>query len=79
MTLKLSGEVLATVSVTLSSGFRHHRIQLIFGSGIRSISMSDANKVEILLDPVISYKILDWWHPLYPHEPAQIPDLLTEE
>ncbi|CAG9823769.1 unnamed protein product [Phaedon cochleariae] len=64
----LLGQVLTSASLTLSQGFRHHRLQLCFGSGVQGYRSPDgATTSTIVLDPVINYKVLDWWHPLYPH------------
>lgn len=63
------GQTLCKVSLFLSQGLFHQKLQLGFNSGIVS---SDSTRVdgstELLLDPVISYRILDWWHPAYPHD-----------
>ncbi|KAJ8961803.1 hypothetical protein NQ318_021406 [Aromia moschata] len=59
------GQVLTSVSLTLSEGFRHHRLQLSFGTGINygHRSADGASCSTIILDPVINYRVLDWWHP----------------
>ncbi|KAJ8975603.1 hypothetical protein NQ317_009284 [Molorchus minor] len=75
------GQVLTSVCLTLSQGLRHHRLQLDFGSGLNGYPMSSlggAGCNTIILDPVINYRILDWWHPLYPHN-HNIQDLLSRE
>nr|CAI5836901.1 unnamed protein product [Callosobruchus analis] len=61
------GQVLISVSVTLSSGLRYNRLQLDFGSAISAYRKSDSNCTSIILEPVVNYKILDWWHPQYPY------------
>nr|CAH7752734.1 unnamed protein product [Callosobruchus chinensis] len=61
------GQVLISVSVTLSSGLRYNRLQLDFGSAISAYQKSNSNCTSIILEPVVNYKILDWWHPQYPY------------
>lgn len=65
------GLTLTSVSLTLSSApkYRYHRLQLGFGSGITTTSKSKggADLTTVILDPVINVRVLDWWHPLYPH------------
>lgn len=63
------GLTLTSVSLTLSSApkFRYHRLQLGFGSGITSNSKGFGDTTTVILDPVINIRVLDWWHPLYPH------------
>lgn len=63
------GLTLTAVSLTLSQGFRHHRLQMAFGSGLSYMSrpVDSSSCVEVVLDPVINVRVLDWWHPLYPH------------
>lgn len=57
----------------------HDRILLSFGSGIQSTSKKDtSNTIQIYLDPVIEYTILDWWVPLYPYN-HKIQDLLNTD
>ncbi|KAJ8915248.1 hypothetical protein NQ315_015471 [Exocentrus adspersus] len=73
------GQVLTSVCLTLSQGFRHHRLQLGFGSGIKGYpSPEGSGSTKIILDPVINFRVLDWWHPLYPHNHT-IQDLLNRE
>lgn len=75
------GLTLTSVSLTLSQGFRHHRLQLGFSSGVHTCSynaLGGSNNTTIILDPVINVKVLDWWHPLYPHD-DNIEYLLNQE
>lgn len=63
------GQTLSFVSLTLSRGLFHQKLQLGFSSGVISSHCKVVDGVtEIVLDPVISYRILDWWHPTYPHD-----------
>nr|XP_023029519.1 transmembrane protein 183 isoform X1 [Leptinotarsa decemlineata] len=73
------GQLLTYVALTLSQGYRHHRLQLGFSSGVRSYYSPDgSDHTIIVLDPVIDYKLLDWWHPLYPHS-HNMQDLLNQD
>ncbi|KAF5298971.1 hypothetical protein FQR65_LT09520 [Abscondita terminalis] len=66
----VQGLTLKSASLTLSQGFRHHRLQLGFGSAIHTYSYNNlggSNSTVIILDPVVSVKVLDWWHPHYPY------------
>lgn len=63
------GLTLFSVSLTLSEGFTHHRLQLVFGS---HGSPSGSDSVTVVLDPVVKIKVLDWWHPLYPHDQSML-------
>lgn len=77
----VQGLTLNSVSLTLAQGFTHQRLQLVFGSGIRSTSTSvldGSSSNIILLDPVINVRVLDWWHPRYPHN-HNIEHLLCQE
>ncbi|KAH9500491.1 hypothetical protein Btru_072067 [Bulinus truncatus] len=59
------GLLLNQVYVTLSSGFRHHRLRLHFDSKITSSSHSSSDTV-VILDDVISIRLMKWWYPGYP-------------
>ncbi|KAJ9578673.1 hypothetical protein L9F63_005097 [Diploptera punctata] len=67
------GLTLCSVSLTLSQGLQSHRLQLVFGSGHMCYmagrpSTSSLDCSTIVLDPVINMRVLDWWHPMYPHD-----------
>lgn len=62
------GLSLCSVSLTLSQGVRHHRLQLAFGSGHMCYpNITSLDSITVVLDPVVNVRVLDWWHPLYPH------------
>ncbi|XP_046612206.1 transmembrane protein 183 isoform X1 [Neodiprion virginianus] len=67
MTPLVIGLILQSVSMTLSPGFRHHRLQLGFGTAVTP--KTPASQM-LLLDGVVGVRVLDWWHPLYPHQHA---------
>ncbi|CAG5123924.1 unnamed protein product [Candidula unifasciata] len=56
------GLLLNQVYVTLSTGFRHHRLRLHFDSSISQ----NASDTVVVLDDVLSIKLMRWWHPGYP-------------
>lgn len=75
------GLTLISVALNLSQGFCNHRLQLGFGSGIyscRNNSLGGSDGITVILDPVINVKVLDWWHPQYPHN-HNIEYLLSQE
>lgn len=60
------GLILQSVSMTLMPGFKDHRLKLGFGTS--DIPSTQTNQV--ILNYVVNCQILDWWHPLYPHQDA---------
>lgn len=58
------GLVLQKVTMTLMPGFKYHKIQLGFGTS----AVPNTVTSNVILNDVIDYKTLDWWHPCYPHE-----------
>ncbi|XP_043271807.1 transmembrane protein 183 [Venturia canescens] len=68
------GLTLQTVKVTLSPGFDHHRIQLNFGTSYIPKTPTQV----ILLTSVVDLKVLDWWHPCYPHQDVVSSTILEE-
>lgn len=66
------GLSLCSVSLTVSQGMRHHRLQLVFGSGhmchtAGRPNIASLDSSTVVLDPVLNVRVLDWWHPMYPH------------
>nr|CAD7262624.1 unnamed protein product [Timema shepardi] len=64
------GLTLCSVSLTLSQGLRFHRLQLLFGSEHSCYTLGSSSSLggsPVVLDPVVNVRVLDWWHPLYPH------------
>lgn len=76
------GLTLSSVSRTLSesTGLGHYRLQMGFGSGIRYATrpLDVNNGTVIIIDPMTNLSVLDWWHPLYPHNQTT-PFLLNQE
>lgn len=62
------GQTLNSVCSTLSISSCVTKIRLGFGSGIQVCGARTPDGTVIVLDSVIGMKILDWWHPLYPHD-----------
>lgn len=62
------GQTLNSVYMTLSSSSCVTQLRLRFGSGIHVCDMHTPDAAVVVLNSVIGVKILDWWHPLYPHD-----------
>ncbi|XP_043500803.1 transmembrane protein 183B-like [Polistes fuscatus] len=58
------GLILQKVSVTLMPGLKYLRLQLGFGTS----DLPNAFTNQVILNDVIDYEVLDWWHPHYPHQ-----------
>ncbi|KAI4483848.1 hypothetical protein M0802_013262 [Mischocyttarus mexicanus] len=58
------GLMLQKVLVTLMPGLKYLRLQLGFGTS----DFPNALTNQVILNDVIDYEILDWWHPRYPHQ-----------
>ncbi|XP_011552162.3 transmembrane protein 183A [Plutella xylostella] len=69
----LMGMTLSSVSVVLSPGFRHHRMQLGFNSGVHNISRDILPECSVVLDTVLKIAVHDWWNPKYPYFDNQLP------
>lgn len=68
------GLVLQSVSMSLMPGFREHRLHLGFGTSDVPNSLTN----HIILSNVTEYRILDWWHPAYPHQDMIYPIELVQ-
>lgn len=60
----VDGLILQSVKLDLSPGFVHHRLQLSFGTNYFSKISTEV----VVLSGVVDCKVLDWWHPRYPHQ-----------
>ncbi|XP_077150979.1 transmembrane protein 183A isoform X1 [Ranitomeya variabilis] len=62
------GMTLTYLTINVSTDMRHHRVRLLF----QDCPVLNGKKprgelgVQIVLDPVHSVHLLDWWHPKYP-------------
>ncbi|XP_005106732.1 transmembrane protein 183 [Aplysia californica] len=59
------GLLLNQVYVTLSSGFRYHRLRLHFDSRVNACHNAPSDVV-VVLDDVLAIRVMQWWHPNYP-------------
>lgn len=62
------GMIFTLFTISVSTDMRHHRVRLVFqdypvhgGQKLRS-----EQGVQVILDPVHSVRLFDWWHPQYP-------------
>ncbi|XP_020768989.1 transmembrane protein 183A isoform X3 [Odocoileus virginianus] len=62
------GMIFTLFTISVSTDMRHHRVRLVFqdypvhgGQKLRS-----EQGVQVILDPVHSIRLFDWWHPQYP-------------
>jgi len=67
MTMNLSLPVFQ-FNINVSTDMRHHRVRLEFQDSpvIRGRKLRGEQGVQVVLDPVHSVRLLDWWHPQYP-------------
>ncbi|KAE8622928.1 hypothetical protein XENTR_v10005430 [Xenopus tropicalis] len=62
------GMTLAYFTINVSTDMRHHRVRLVFqDSPVWNGKKPRGDQgVQIVLDPVHTVHLLDWWHPKYP-------------
>ncbi|KAI4826834.1 hypothetical protein KUCAC02_030265 [Chaenocephalus aceratus] len=62
------GMSLSLFTINVSTDMRHHRVRLLFqDSPLRwGKKRGDQGGTQVVLDPVQSVKIMEWWHPQYP-------------
>lgn len=55
-------------TINVSTDMRHHRVRLDFQDSpvIRGKKLRGDQGVQVVLDPVHSVRLIDWWHPQYP-------------
>jgi hypothetical protein len=63
----VSGETLTDISVNLSRNLRFHCIKMAFHVFRHDGRYRKSDGKVIVLDPVSEFRLLRWWHPLYPH------------
>ncbi|XP_047202438.1 transmembrane protein 183A [Girardinichthys multiradiatus] len=65
------GLTLTLFTINVSQDMRHHRVRLVFQDSPlqRGMKRGDQGGTQVVLDPVHSVKLMDWWHPLYPSLP----------
>lgn len=56
------------LTINVSTDMRHHRVRLIFQDCplLNGKKLRGEQGVQIVLDPVHSVHLLNWWHPKYP-------------
>uniref|UniRef100_A0A9J7Y0V9 Transmembrane protein 183A n=1 Tax=Cyprinus carpio carpio TaxID=630221 RepID=A0A9J7Y0V9_CYPCA len=62
------GMTLTLFTINVSTDMRHHRVRLEFQDSpvIRGKKLRGEQGVQVVLDPVHSMRLMDWWHPQYP-------------
>lgn len=65
------GMTLTLFTINVSTDMRHHRVRLLFQDSPlqRGRKRADHGGTQVLLDPVQSVRITEWWHPQYPSSP----------
>ncbi|TMS19115.1 Transmembrane protein 183 [Larimichthys crocea] len=65
------GMTLTLFTINVSTDMRHHRVRLLFQDSPlhRGKKRGDQGGTQVVLDPVQSVKLMDWWHPQYPSSP----------
>ncbi|GAB1285448.1 Transmembrane protein 183 [Apodemus speciosus] len=62
------GMIFTLFTINVSTDMRHHRVRLVFqDSPVRGgQNLRSEQGVQVVLDPVHSVRLFDWWHPQYP-------------
>ncbi|XP_070758771.1 transmembrane protein 183A isoform X1 [Enoplosus armatus] len=62
------GMTLTLFTMNVSTDMRHHRVRLLFQDSPiqRGKKRGDQGGTQVVLDPVLSVRLMDWWHPQYP-------------
>ncbi|XP_068598658.1 transmembrane protein 183A [Brachionichthys hirsutus] len=62
------GMTLTLFTINVSADMHHHRVRLLFQDSPlhRGKKKVDQGGLQVLLDPVQSVKVMNWWHPQYP-------------
>uniref|UniRef100_A0A3Q3M5Y0 Transmembrane protein 183A n=1 Tax=Labrus bergylta TaxID=56723 RepID=A0A3Q3M5Y0_9LABR len=65
------GMTLTLFTINVSTDMRHHRVRLVFQDSPlqRGKKRGDQGGTQVVLDPVQSVRLMDWWHPQYPSSP----------
>lgn len=55
-------------TINVSTDMRHHRVRLLFQDSPLQCGKKkgDHGGLQVVLDPVQSVRVMDWWHPQYP-------------
>ncbi|XP_036387334.1 transmembrane protein 183A [Megalops cyprinoides] len=62
------GMTLTLFTINVSTDMRHHRVRLVFQDApvLRGKKPRSDQGTQVVLDPVHSVRLIDWWHPQYP-------------
>lgn len=62
------GMTLTLFNINVSTDMRHHRVRLEFQDSplLRGKKLHGEQGVQVVLDPVHSVRLMDWWHPQFP-------------
>ncbi|XP_066529130.1 transmembrane protein 183A [Hoplias malabaricus] len=62
------GMTLTLFTINVSTDMRHHRVRLEFQDSpvVRGKKLRGEQGIQVVLDPVHSVRLMDWWHPQYP-------------
>ncbi|XP_037535572.1 transmembrane protein 183A [Nematolebias whitei] len=65
------GMTVTLFTINVSTDMRHHRVRLVFQDSPlqQRKRRGDQGGTQVVLDPVHSVKLMDWWHPQYPSVP----------
>ncbi|KAM6980028.1 transmembrane protein 183A [Aplochiton taeniatus] len=69
---EVMGMTLTQFTINVSTDMRHHRVRLLFQDSPQQRGRrrgGEQGATQVVLDPVHSVKLLDWWHPQYPSSP----------
>ncbi|KAM4589028.1 transmembrane protein 183A isoform 2-T2 [Odontesthes bonariensis] len=70
LTPVVMGMTLAQFKINVSTDMRHHRVRLVLqDSPLPRGKRGDQGGTQVVLDPVQSVRLMDWWHPQYPSLP----------
>ncbi|XP_041837189.1 transmembrane protein 183A isoform X2 [Melanotaenia boesemani] len=61
------GMTLTLFTINVSTDMRHHRVRLVLQDApLQRGKRRDQGGTQVVLDPVHSVRLMDWWHPQYP-------------
>ncbi|XP_028853585.1 transmembrane protein 183A [Denticeps clupeoides] len=65
------GMTVSLMTINVSTDMRHHRVRLAFldSPAIRGQRQRADQGLQVVLDPVNSVRLVDWWHPQFPTLP----------
>uniref|UniRef100_A0A8C8HBX8 Transmembrane protein 183A n=1 Tax=Oncorhynchus tshawytscha TaxID=74940 RepID=A0A8C8HBX8_ONCTS len=65
------GMTLSLFNVNVNADMRHHRVCLVFQDSPlqQGRRKGEQGGTQVVLDPVHSVRLMDWWHPQYPSSP----------